>query len=348
MKKIKFLFAILASMFFLFNCSDKKEKTQLSFDIKQDIECIEIPYPDLLGISMQILKNDSLLLINDFRGDSLIHVFDVKNQRLIRKLISVGNGPNEMISPLDIHIRDNNLFIFYRQAGSMHSLSTDSITNGNNRSIIKNFQVSSDVNLLYPLTDSLFISSGLFKKRYALINHSGEKVQEFGEYPAYWYKEKDIPVRARAMFHQTFFEKHPKDSLFISYSPHILEIYDYSSNIYQPVLIKSILLGKYNYSYIDDGTTLSTNKGSDVERGIFSVACSSKYIYTVYNPNVDYDGNTGTQIRVIDWSGNPVKLLQSSKSISCLVIDEEEKKGYVIAQDPDDSLMYFDINLQAD
>ena len=38
-----------------------------------------------------------------------------------------------------------------------------------------------------------------------------------------------------------------------------------------------------------------------------------------------------------------VELLQFNKNISCLVIDEEEKRGYVIAKDPDDSLMYFNL-----
>jgi hypothetical protein len=47
---------------------------------------------------------------------------------------------------------------------------------------------------------------------------------------------------------------------------------------------------------------------------------------------------------VIDWEGNPIKQLNYPKIITCIEIDEKEGKGYVIVQDPDDMLMYFNLD----
>ncbi|MDR1182246.1 MAG: TolB-like 6-bladed beta-propeller domain-containing protein [Bacteroidales bacterium] len=67
------------------------------------------------------------------------------------------------------------------------------------------------------------------------------------------------------------------------------------------------------------------------------------YIYVVYDQSKEMNENKGSLICIYDWDGNPVELLQFNKNRSCLVIDEKENRGYVIAQDPDDALMYFDL-----
>lgn len=338
MKNVVYVLLILNLL--LSSCSNRRK--YLQFKVEENIECISISYPDILGISMQLLKNDSLLLINDFHGDSLIVVFDLKTQSILKKIIPVGNGPNELISPLEIHLRNNNLYVFCRQTGIMYTIPKDSLLEGN-KSMTKKFQVTSKTNFLYPLTDSLFIASGSFQKRYAFFNSLGHEISYFGEYPTYWYKEKQFSNEVRAMFHQTEFEKHPTAPLFVTYSSHVLEIYRYDLSEHQTFLIKSIPIGDYSYSYVENKTIISTDKENGVERGIMSLGCSSQYIYIVYNPNKNSNKEINTQIQIIDWDGNPVKILHSDKEITCLTIDEKEGKGYVIVRDPDDSLMYFNL-----
>jgi hypothetical protein len=273
-------------------------------------------------------------------GDTLVHVFDVKNSRLLTKLIPVGNGPGEMISPLDVHIAKDRLYVAYRQTMTLYSLPPDSLLLPD-RKLKKHFQTPTETIHLFPLSDSLFIASGYFQPRYAVFDYRGEKVHEFGDYPAYWSREKDLPLRVRAMFHQTGFAKHPVEARFVAYSSHTLEIYDYGKGIRQPALITGFLMEKYNYSWIDDGTILSTQKGDDVERGIKSVVCTSGCIYIAYSPARNTSDSSGSQIRIIDWEGKPVKILHFDKHIRCLAADEKENKIYLIAEDPDDTLMYF-------
>lgn len=331
---------LLFTIVFFVCCS--KEKRQLEFHRQEKGEYTIIPYSELLGITMQITKKDSLLLINDFFGDSLIQIFNLNNNQLIRKLISTGNGPNELISPLEIHIENNDLFVFCRQTYIQYSAPFDSLLLNGGKELNKDFEASSKVNHLYPLTDSLFIASGFFEKRYALIDNKGKEIVEFGEYPAFWNKEKQLSSQIKAMFHQTEFIKNPIKPFFISYSSHILEIFDFST-IGNPTLIKNIVMGNYEYSYVDDGSVLSTNRNYDTEKGITTASCTADYIYVVYNFQKENEKDTKTQIQIINWNGEPIKALNFEKNITCLFIDEKENRGYIIIQDPDDTLAYFNL-----
>ena len=49
---------------------------------------------------------------------------------------------------------------------------------------------------------------------------------------------------------------------------------------------------------------------------------------------------------VLDWEGNPVKLLKSGKRITCLAVDEKEKFVNCIILDPEDTLASFNLNLE--
>lgn len=341
-RKILYIVALL-SLFGNYSCN--KEKTELKFSSIQDITCISMDYPEILGITMQILKIDGLLLINDYQGDTLIHVYDIANKQFIRKLIPVGRGPGELISPLQIHRSKDNLLIYSRRLFELYSIPVTKIMDGNNN-MLKKFKLSTaEANRLFPLNDSIFISSGYFSKRYALIDNKGEKISEFEEYPDFYHAEKDFPIFARGMFHQCSFVKHPKDNRLIAYTPHVLDILDYDDADDRPVLKKRIPFSSYNYSYIDSKNGSSVSAGSDVETGIVGVDCTSKYIYVVYSPNKKEEKSSITQIKIIDWEGKPIKQLNYSKKITCFYIDEENSKGYVIARDPDDTLMYFNLEI---
>jgi hypothetical protein len=342
MEKIKFLCVIFLCIVSIVSCTRNNEKEYLNFQQKAIIRCDTVPYEDIIGISMQILQYDSMLLINDFRGDSLIHLYDTRSKQLKRKLIPAGNGPNELLSPLEIHFQQKNLFVLARQTSIVYKICSDSLNNGK-IDLIKQFQVPEKVNHLYPLTDSIYIASGFFPKRYAIINSLGQKVSEFGDYPSYWDGESNFPVNAKAMFHQTCFEKHSTTSKYVAYSSHVIEIYDYSKNILHPELVKSMAVGNYRYSYVDNGSLLTAKRNDDIEIGIINVACTSQYIYIVYYLDTNSNRKQKIQIRVIDWEGNAVKIIHTDMKINCLIVYEDDTFGYLIARNPDDMVMRFRI-----
>lgn len=335
MKKI--IFIIISSL--IFNSCNKETKSyEVLFDKKETAKCIPLEYPDIIGIPMQIIKKDSLLLINDYTGDSLINIFNLKNQKL-SKLISVGNGPNELISPLEIQLLNDSLLIFCRQLFTVYSMSINDKYNLN-----KSLTLPTESSRLMYLTDSIIVCSGYFDKRYKIFNNKGKEICKFGEFPSYWENEENIPNSARAMFHQCAFSKHPNKQDFISYSSHILEIYNYNKQNKYPTPVKKILLNNYNYTY-KTGSILTTNRGYDIERGIIDAFCSDRYIYILYDPNKDSQkSHKNSRILIFDWSGNPIKIIDFNSFIEVFTINEDESIGFCITENPDYTLSYFELH----
>ncbi len=341
-KTMKTLLLFLSICLLFIQCSSGNgdDGKPYVFDKQENIDFNSIDYPEILGISMQLVKIDSLLLINDFHGDTLINVFNLNSGKIVKRLIPKGSGPGELISPLDIQLCDRNLYVLCRPEFSLNHGSVDSVTAGS-------FVISNDGLLpqksdrFIPLTENQFVFSGLWNKRYILYNPSkASEIKEFGDYPNYWEGEKDFPENAKAMFHQSRFIKHPSKPYFASCSSFVLEIYEYdSTGINLPQLVFKKQLGNYSYNYTA-GNILTANvkDGSDPEAK--ELACSAKYIYVVIQSGED---RKKSNIMVLDWDGNPVKLLKSDKTITCLSIDENSNRGYCIIEDPEDKLVYFDL-----
>lgn len=330
---------MLICLFFTHCSIDKKDK-QYEFNKQESILFRDIDYPEILGVTMQLVKMDSLLIINDFHGDSLINIFNLNTKKIERKLISKGEGPNELLSPLDIQKVDDNLYVLSRPIFSLNHISLKSILNKEDCNIYKDYQMPPRSDCFLPLTTSQFLFSGLWEKRYAHLNTTSNIIQEFGEYPDFWEDEKSISKEAKAMFHQCFFGRHPTQNLFVSCSGYVLEIYSYNDKgIELPTLLFKKQLGIYSYDYtLGNAISANLKKGSDP--CVTELASSNNYIYLVVQAK---ENRKKRDIMVIDWEGNPIRLLKSDKRITCLTIAEDEKKGYCIIEDPEDKLACFDI-----
>ncbi|WP_234367870.1 BF3164 family lipoprotein [Parabacteroides pacaensis] len=334
------IYLIVFILPFLLQCTSNIEKPGYKFSKHDSIAFHEIHYPEMLGITMQLIKKDSFLLINDFYGDSLIKIFNLNTQLIEKKLISKGEGPNELLSPLDIHIADDNLYILSRPIFLLNHIPFTAISKNESIHLEKDYQMPPKSDCFLPLTKTQFVFSGIWQKRYAFLTKESQNIDLFGEYPDFWEEEKDIPIEAKAMFHQSLFTKNPSQSLFASCSGYILEIYKYNSQ--DPVLPTLLLkkqLGKYSYSYTTNGLiSAKLKKGSDP--CVTEIASSKNYIYLVIQSN---ENKKNRDIMIIDWNGKPIKILHSNKRITCLAVEEKDKKGYCIIEDPEDKLVYFDL-----
>ncbi|MDH6534689.1 hypothetical protein D0T51_10225 [Parabacteroides sp. 52] len=334
---------ILFVVFFMIECSTKKESPYEFSDVEV-ISFEEIDFPATLGVTLQLVKYDNHLLINDFHGDSLVSVFNLKKNEIDRKIISKGKGPNELISPLDIQVSGDNLYILSRPIFSLNHIDLDFIKKETAIPLQKDFQLPPKSDRFIALDNSLFIFSGLWEKRYVYLDlNKPDELREFGEYPDYWSEEKDVSNEVKAMFHQCQFIKHPTKNIFASCSGYVFEIYTYDSGKKTlPNLLFKKQLGSYSYSYTEDGI-LTANAHTDSDPMAIDLACSDTYIYIITQ---SADNRKKRDIMVLDWEGNPIKLLKSDKCIVCLTVDEESGKGYCVIEDPEDTLVSFALRNQ--
>lgn len=334
---MKIIFPILILCLFLVQC-DNKDKSSYTFYNEKNISFNEINYPELLGFTLQIKIADSLLFINQFHEDSLIAVFNTNRNRIEKKIISKGNGPGELMPPLDIQISDNQLYILSRPLFLLNHISMENLLK-NDVDFHKDYQMPPKSDCFLPLNDSLFVFSGLWGKRYACLNLASDSIRTFGDFPNYWSEEKDIPDDAKAMFHQCFFGKHPNKNIFVSCSGYILETYQYDDKNEVPQMLRQMQLGKYSYRYVTNGM-ISTKLKEGSDPSVTELACTEDYIYLVVQSK---ENRKNRDIMVFDWDCRPVKLLKSNKPILCLTVDEKNNKGYCIIEDPEEKLFYFNL-----
>lgn len=339
MRTIHVLLIICALLFV--QCSQKKDARidntiGCTFDIQEQLSFEDIDYPDLLGITMQLIKQDSFLLINDFRGDSLIHVFNLNTNKITRKLVRAGNGPNELISPLALQLVDDDLWILCRPLHLLNHMPASSIAG--KPALIKDGLIKAEADNFIHLGGKSMIFSGFWDKRYAYMNMDDKEVKIFGDYPDFWQAEKDFPVEAKAMFHQSRFAVNTDKHLFASCSYFCLEIYEYDpSGNRLPELKFRKQLGKYEYDYEVGGRVMAKKRpGADLVS--VDIVSGGEYLYILTQ---DEENKKHRNIMVVDWEGNPVKLLKTGKRITCFTVDENERAGYCIFQDPDDKLASF-------
>lgn len=335
--KIQFTLFILS---FLMQCTPSIQHEGYKFVREDSITFHDVPYPEMLGLTIQLIKKDSFLLINDFYGNSLLKMFNLNTNLIEKKFVSKGEGPNELLSPLEIHIADSNLYILSRPIFKLNHIPLSSILRNETIHLEKDFQMPPKSDCFLPLTKVQFIFSGIWEKRYAILTLGQDSIKLLGEYPDYWEEEKNIPVEAKAMFHQSLFTKNPYQNLFASCSGYVLEIYKYDpQNLTLPDLLLRKKLGKYSYSYTaGDQIAAKLKTGSDPY--VTEIASSKNNLYIVIQSK---ENKKNRDIMVVDWNGQPIKLLKSNKRITCLAVDEMDKKGYCIIEDPEDKLVCFDL-----
>lgn len=326
--------------FVLMGCREQ-DTIGYSFNIVEHLNFKEIEYPEILGNTMQLNHKDSFLLLNDFYGDSLIHMYNLNTQKIEKKLFAKGDGPNDMIPPLEVQKYNNQLFFFSRP---LHVLEYQNWSDLNKQTTLKERrQIDGRADCFIPLSENKLVFSGFWDNRYALFDLNTSELKEFGAYPNYWEEESRIPALAKAMFHQCRFAVNEKRNKFASCSYFVLEIFEYTPTLSDiPKLCFRKQLDKYEYDY-KTGDRISAKMRKETS-GLASVDAVSgeNYLYILIQ---DSNNKRNRNIMILDWNGNPIKLLKSNKRIICFDIDEINGKGYAIINDPEDKLVMFDLNL---
>lgn len=290
MKKIYILFVAIC----IFGCNSQRKEI-----IKEDLSLTLLPVSSFIGLPIQIMALDSILLVNDFYGDTLVHCLSLKTGSEIAKWGVRGSGPNEVMSPLRLLKTSDSLFAFSRPLWTLYS------ANGKqNVQLSKKVRLFTDISLLFPLGDSKYLASGMFAdKRFCLLDDNGNEKMRFGDYPCFWRREADLPIEVKRMFHQVrgygFSDKHG----FVVADSHVLSLYKQASSGY--TLEKEILLAPYEYDFQAKGMESVVNLKSSFVKGVVDLVTSDEFIYILFDNNtLEESKKANKEIWRFDWKGN--------------------------------------------
>jgi hypothetical protein len=297
-----------------------------------------------LNIPLEMEKVGDDILISDFRGDSLLWCYNLKNNSS-KQFLPYGEGPQDFLPPVQYFCDNSKITVYNRWHYSLRYCTIDSLGVEVNRSV----SVSTDIDMLYPLDETFWIASGRFiDSRFVILNGDGKIISHCGDYPCYMTGEESIPNFPKFMFHQSMFGYQKEMACLISVTGHVLELWNYHGK--KLSLKQRKLLSPYVYQYKDGEYWASATPEPDVEKGVERIYCTDNNIYLLYNPNTHRqiftkEDKLGSEVWIFDWNGKPKMKIMLDRKVICFCVDESEQNIYCIINNPDPTIGTFKCEL---
>ena len=170
--KYKCILTLFVFLFIAIDCNHCNTKNIQDLDYT-NITFSELPLDVFLGRPLQILVKDSLFFITDRTDEKLITIFDYKNNKLIKRIFSIGQGPNDLLWPIITSLDNNLLSIFERQNGRYRQYKIQDLLNSDSISCVNEIIFENSDRLAQ--TKNGFVTSGFYDRDvYCLLNKKGE------------------------------------------------------------------------------------------------------------------------------------------------------------------------------
>ncbi len=336
--------AIIIELFVLISCqSQYTSKIVFPETISRDISLLKETY---LSIPLDMECNDSILFISDFRGDSLLWIYNIKSNDFLHRLAPFGEGPDNFLSPIEIKLLDSILIIHNRWHYSLKKYCIDSEMQIQTKTDEIN-RLPTDIDRVHPLNDSTYIASGRFNEgRYAILNNKGKIIKYLGEYPAYFCGEADIPNFPKFMFHQTMFDSNSEGNKLACATTHVLDIMKCTEDSVE--LSHRLLLSPYEYGFKQDEYSAQAIENIRNELGVKRIYTTDDFIYLLYKPFTEKQfhelKSKSCEIWMFDWEGNAIKKLIIKGDIITFCVNKENSTIYCITNAPDPTIGKMMIN----
>ena len=294
----------------------------------QTLSLQKLPIASFIGRPAQILIKDSLYLINDVVGQKALLIYNWKQQREIGRYLYVGNGPNEIILPVDFNIFGDTLAVFQRSNSTYklfdlkRMISTDSLL----ASRRVEFDIRTDRAVATP---EKFIASGYFDSNNTIriYDKQGHVIMETNTFPNYLNDIDNPSLRYRlGQGHIS-----SRDDLLLFASSFTGEINTYK--------IDSDTITMLNSITIDTAKPLKNqikNLDFRVHNGTIQhakeVCATEQYFYVLFNGTAMNDKSVShNHILKINHAGQLVASYKIKPAARCLAVSDNDRDIHIIA-----------------
>ena len=322
---------------FLFGSCNNLQKSDFSNNEtiitgeKIDVGCMLYRPHDLIYF-------DPLLLFSDAYDDTLVTVFDTKNEQFVRRFILRGNGPGDAIPPLRLFVSnaDKQIYALQSQTGGQIKIyEPDDIINKYNV-IPKQIFLEKQPTYVRKVKNGYIGIGPLFDGgRFRLYDSAGNFVSEFGEYP-FRGKEIEMSPMARYGVYQGYVAASADGNYFAIGTLYCDNLEFYSMEAGKAELIKKY--ETYDAKAIFHGNMMRVDDDCILN---YRAAYGDKYCYMLYSgkPHVENGKPTragGNRIIVFDWNGNYLRSYKTEEVIVSFCVDEENNIIYAAVRDDND------------
>lgn len=325
----------------LFVCSCSSKKSDFSENEKYIYGQV-IETGCLVGKATEIVCIDSLLLYYDRYANQTITLFDTKNNRLVGRYLSTGNGPGEVLAPLKLFVSptEGKIYIFQIQKGSLHECSVKEAAEGRIEAAITEKLIFEDRPAFLKRAGNHFVGIGVFDdSRFHLYASNGELIASVGKYP---FGGEEMPSVDRFILYQGALCTSPGGDYFAMGSSYCdnLEFYRIEEK-------GASLIQKYGASDVKASFSQQIKIQDDCVMNYKCAYGTDKYCYMLYSGKTYAENGRrthgGQRIIMFDWNGKYIKSFVADKNIVSFCVNEKNDIMYATVEDNDFSIMCFQL-----
>lgn len=347
-KQTLFLCTFLTAMLFV-SCGKKvsspyQHATRIEWQDFEKQELVErkIEFDEPVMQPTQLIVMDSLLITINRRTEKLLHLFNLNTKKKIGEQITMGQGPDEMISPC---------FIFAQDSVRLYDMVNSVVcTYGVDEFVSASSPVSSR---RYKLSEANFFSElVMLKDKLAGISYrpdapcylfdaSGQKMEAIGSYPdgeaVYTDLEKVDAYRAIPASNGI-------DRLAVChFFTDLIDIYSDSGELVKRLYGPDHFFTRF--AEFNDGVRMGSRANPDYYRDAFySPVSTGDELWVLYNGKfVNKPGYNllAEDILVFSWEGIPLRHYHLNSGVSRIAVDPNKRRIYGISSDPEYHIVEF-------
>jgi hypothetical protein len=292
---------------------------------------------------------DTFLLCTDYRLPTVLHVFSTTSYALLGNMVTRGDQKGQVLSIANIlpASQKNNCWLYDITSGKLLRLDIskairDSAYRGEEEIILN--EATKRAKSPCRINDSLFAACSYTTDQYRFFTFNSQStiINKTGNLPARhedWPDEnKESKFNILASIYTANMVKHPEKDLFmVAYNKtDRLELYEKGAlkkvtrgpDVFDPV----ITFGK-------EENIITVNETEETLYSYTSLCATSKYVYALYSGKGDYN-TCSKKLLVFDWEGNPVKTIETDKSICFFTVRETVAATMLYAVEADTGNLY--------
>lgn len=302
-----------------------------------DITGIKLDVGCLIGRGpAELFYLDPLLLFYDPYENKAVTVYDAQNKQFVRRFLSVGQGPGEIIAPLKLFASsvDNTINMFQIQPSILTIYEPVDIIDNDYIEHPVQIQFSGKMKPwnIKKIKDN-YIGIGLFEdSRFRMYDLDGNIVSSFGKYP---FRGEEMDFMGRFIIYQGVVATSAYGDCFAIGT-------SYCDNLEFYQILDGTAVLKRKYETYDANVNFVGNVFRIEDDCImnYKAAYGGKYCYMLYSGETYLEKGRnvygGRRIIVFDWEGNYLKSYKADIDIRSFCVDEENNIIYAIIRNEDD------------
>ncbi|GHT70447.1 hypothetical protein AGMMS50239_38840 [Bacteroidia bacterium] len=307
----------------LISCSDHHKN---ALDYMQNVKQIKgewLPVNCIIGNPYSMTTMDSLLIFYDRHEGKTITVFNLNRTQCVGRFVSEGNGPGEVIAPVDVmsFSQKDELYTFQRNTGA---ISTFSVPEMKMKSTVF---LQNQADNLQKMQD-FFVGLGFYTKgRFGIYDMQGNLLRTEGQYP---FRGETMDLIPAFITYQGYHCASPHGNYFAIGSLFCDHLAFYEVREDETILLKQYESRDVKAKYQDQ--LLIENQCTVNYTWAYG---TDAHCYLLYSGKT-YEGNNqrtdgGNYLIVFDWEGNYEKTLKTDREIRTFCVDEQNSRIYAVA-----------------